>query len=350
MILTGTGIIRGLGPQDIPKIVVAGSDGGIIYSDDLVTWQGATTPHGSDVSYLYGAVTYSPQRRQFIATYTTGPTSTTLINTSNNGKTWIEQVNPSNSGTDWTGLAWSPTLRLYATCSNTGNNQYNFMTSPDGVNWTNRAAPSFSGNYYGYNKIIWSVSSSAFIAISTGGFAGASAANSSAYSTDGITWTANSSSAIFATAIAEGDSSLGAGKHVKVWKLTSNNNKVASASNVTSTWTDRSATMTSVTYNWSGVAWSPSLGLYCAVSTYGVDYGCKHVILSSDGINWTRYATGINNINLSAIAWSASLGKFIAVGGGISPYTTTMMVSTNGTTWSTITAPAGEWSSIVATS
>ena len=94
MILTGTGIIRGLGPQDIPKIVVAGSDGGIIYSDDLVTWQGATTPHGSDVSYLYGAVTYSPQRRQFIATYTTGPTSTTLINTSNNGKTWIEQVNP----------------------------------------------------------------------------------------------------------------------------------------------------------------------------------------------------------------------------------------------------------------
>ena len=103
-------------------------------------------------------------------------------------------------------------------------------------------------------------------------------------------------------------------------------------------------------YTWSGVAWSPSLALYCAVAVVGpYNYGSELVILSTTGTSWTRYSTGITNINISDIAWSASLGKFIAVGGGVVT-TVAMMQSSNGTTWSTITAPSGGWGSIVTTS
>jgi len=345
MILTGTGIIRGVGPQSIPKIVVVGHDGNIIYSDDAVTWQGATAPHSSDANYLYNSVTYSPQRRQFVAIIYDGINSTYNINTSNNGKTWIEQVIPTNT-TNWLGVAWSPTLRLYAVCSGDANNQYNFMTSPDGVNWTDRVAPIVGGNYIGYSQIIWSVSSSSFIAIGTDG----SASQNSAYSTDGITWTINTASAIKANAIAEGDSSLGSGKHVKIYRKTSTQNQAASASDVTSTWTDRTASMGGAVYDWSGVAWSPSLALYCGVASSGpLNYGCERVILSTDGINWTGYSTGLTDINIADIDWSASLGKFIAVGDGVTT-TVAMMQSSNGTTWSTITTPNGDWDSIVATS
>ena len=346
MILTGTGIIRGVGPQAIPKIVVAGQAGNIIYSDDAVTWYGATTPHGSDANYAYNSVTYSPQRRQFVAIIYNGNDSTRTINTSNDGKTWIEQVVPSNT-TGWTSVAWSPTLRLYAACAGDGI-QNNFMTSPDGVNWTNRsqnATVPFYG-YIGYSDIIWSVSSSAFIAIGTDG----SVSQNSAYSTDGINWIVNTASATKANAVAEGDSSLGAGKHVKIYRKTSTQNQVASASDVTSTWTSRTASMGGAVYDWSGVVWAPSLALYCGVASSGpLNYGCERVILSTDGINWTGYSTGLTNINIADIGWSASLGKFIAVGDGVSG-TVAMMQSSNGTTWSTITALNGDWSSIVTTS
>jgi hypothetical protein len=346
MILTGTGIIRGVGPQSIPKIVVVGHNGDIIYSDDAVTWQGATAPHSSDANYAYSAVTYSPQRRQFVAIIYDGINSTYNINTSNNGKTWIEQVIPTNT-TSWNSVAWSPTLRLYAACAGDGI-QNNFMTSPDGVNWTDRsqnATVPFYG-YIGYSKIIWSVSSSAFIAIGTDG----SDSQNSAYSTNGINWIVNTASATKGRGIAEGDSSLGAGKHVKIYRKTSTQNQASSASDVTSTWTGRTASMGGAVYDWSGVAWSPSLALYCGVASSGpLNYGCERVILSTDGINWTGYSTGLTNINIADIAWSASLGKFIAVGDGVSG-TVAMMQSSNGTTWSTITTPNGDWDSIVATS
>jgi len=346
MILTGTGIIRGVGPQSIPKIVVVGGTGNIMYSDDLVTWSAATTPHSSDANYSYISVTYSPQRRQFIAIIHNSNANTWTINTSNNGKTWIEQVIPTNTK-NWISVAWSPTLMLYAACASEAI-QNNFMTSPDGVNWTERSQNTtvpFHG-YIGYHDIIWSVSSSAFIAVGTGG----SNSQNSAYSTDGINWIVNTASANKALAIAEGDSSLGAGKHVKIYRKTSTQNQAASASDVTSTWTDRTASMGGDEYTWSGVAWSPSLALYCAVASVGpLNYGSELVILSTNGTSWTRYSTGITDIIITGIAWSASLGKFIAVGSSVVG-TVAIMVSTNGTTWSTITTPSGNWVDIIATS
>ena len=346
MILTGTGIIRGVGPQSIPKIVVVGGIGNIIYSDDAVTWSAATTPHSSDSNYSYNSVTYSPQRRQFVAIIHDINADTWTINTSNNGKTWIEQVVPSNTK-NWISVAWSPTLMLYAACASDGI-QNNFMTSPDGVNWTDRsqnATVPFHG-YIGYEDIIWSVSSSAFIAVGTGG----SASQNSAYSTDGINWIVNTTSGNKAHAVAEGDSSLGEGRNVKVYRKSTTQNFAPKASDVTSTWSSGLQSMGGNEYTWSGVAWSPSLALYCAVAVVGpYNYGSELVILSTTGTSWTRYSTGITNINISDIAWSASLGKFIAVGGGVVT-TVAMMQSSNGTTWSTITAPSGGWGSIVTTS
>jgi len=342
MILTGTGIIRGLGPQTIPKIVVVGYSGNIIYSDDLVTWSAATTPHSSDANYVYSSVTYSPQRRQFVATYFAGASATAKFNTSNNGKNWIEQVNPSTALDSWGGLAWSPTLQLYVACSQetASSNPSRFASSPDGVNWTLRSAPSFSGVYHPYGRTIWSVSSSAFIAIASG----PTTSQNSAYSTNGTSWTTNTTSATLAYSIAEGDSSLGAGKHVKVYNKSTSSFICASATDVTSTWTSRTQGMTGVAASFVGVAWSPSLALYCAISSSAV-----MSITSTDGITWSRFATGISNLNISNMTWSASLGKFIAVGSSVVG-TVAIMVSTNGTTWSTITTPSGNWVDIIATS
>ena len=55
-------------------------------------------------------------------------------------------------------------------------------------------------------------------------------------------------------------------------QVTSNNNKVASASNVTSTWTDRSATMTSVTTRHPKVIYKLIQELKCLKKkNYGVE-------------------------------------------------------------------------------
>ena len=327
----------------VAKIVVIGNSGKIIYSNDLSTWNTATTPHSSDANYTYSSVTYSPARRQFVAAYSNGGSATAKFNTSNDGITWIDQVNPTTALTSWGALAWSPTLSLYVACSQESSSATasRFASSPDGVTWTLRSAPSFSGVYHPYSRMIWSVSSSAFIAIGQG----PTTSQNSAYSTNGTSWTTNTASATLANAIAEGASSLGAGKHVKVYTKSTSSFICASATDVTSTWTSRTQAMTSVAASFLGVAWSPSLALYCAISSSAV-----MSITSTDGTTWSRSATGITALtNVSNMTWSASLAKFIAVGTGSSG-TVAIMTSTNGTTWSTVTAPTGSWNDVIATS
>ena len=104
------------------------------------------------------------------------------------------------------------------------------------------------------------------------------------------------------------------------------------------TWTSRtSATDTS----WRAVVWSPSLALFAAVSITGAS---NRVMTSSDGITWTTRTSAADN-DWHAIAWSPSLALFAAVsdtGAG-----NRVMTSTNGTAWTSRTSAAdNSWRAI----
>ncbi len=103
-------------------------------------------------------------------------------------------------------------------------------------------------------------------------------------------------------------------------------NPVMSSADGGVTWTDRvmPAGMTSAL----SVAWSPSLGLFCAVASFGI--ATKQVMTSPDGVTWTSRTVTTANASYTAIAWSDELGMFCIVGrGGVVSVTT----STDGITW-----------------
>lgn len=80
-----------------------------------------------------------------------------------------------------------------------------------------------------------------------------------------------------------------------------------------------------------GVAWSPTLSLFCAVGETG------EIQTSPDGVTWTRRTPGSAFAGtFLAIAWSDSHAKFIAVGANGEVQT-----SSNGTAWTRLSNNAG---------
>lgn len=131
---------------------------------------------------------------------------------------------------------------------------------------------------------------------------------------------------------------------------------------------------------WSGVAWSPELGLFCVVSFTGtgnrvvtsdngvlwadqtsakdvqwydvewspdltlfvaVSANSAEVMTSPDGINWTLRSAAIES---RKVKWSSSLGLFVAVDpGGTNPVQT----SPDGINWTQRTLPDQNWNDLV---
>jgi hypothetical protein len=87
---------------------------------------------------------------------------------------------------------------------------------------------------------------------------------------------------------------------------------------------------------WRDVTWSPSLAIYCAVSSNGTN----RVMTSSDGINWSLQTASLAGQWVS-ITWSESLGLFCASRTG-GEFNNPFMTSSNGTSWTTQTLPTGE--------
>ena len=102
----------------------------------------------------------------------------TLFSAGLNSITWTAQTTPNDN--NYRNIAWSPELRLFAACSNTGTLN-RIMTSPDGVNWTVQTTP----NSNNYADIIWSSELRLFIAV-----AGTGTLNMIMTSPDGVNWTA----------------------------------------------------------------------------------------------------------------------------------------------------------------
>lgn len=185
-------------------------------------------------------------------------------------------TNAAPGGHHWLAVAWSPDLHLFAAVSSDGQSSAHgwnrVMTSPDGVSWTSRDAPEATWST-DWSGITWSHEQSLFVAVGSSRIM---------TSPDGTTWTERTTPA--------GPSS------------------------------------------WQSVAWSPSLGLFAAVSYDG------GVMTSSNGVSWAP-RTSPSHI-WQEVTWSPELGRFVAVG---TDYT---MTSVDGLTW-TETNKAGAWRSIV---
>lgn len=74
------------------------------------------------------------------------------------------------------------------------------------------------------------------------------------------------------------------------------------------------------------IAWSPSLGLFCAVGSAGV------IVTSPDGVTWTARTSG-TSYNLVGVCWAAGLGLFVACGNDSGGFNAEIRTSPDGITW-----------------
>jgi hypothetical protein len=139
------------------------------------------------------------------------------VMTSPDGINWTDRNQ--SSASFWVSVCWSPDESLFVAVAYSGTNRV--MTSPDGINWTDRNASSASG----WRNVCWSPDLGLFVAVA--GFG----TNRVMTSPDGINWT------------------------------------------------DRNASSAS---GWISVCWSPDESLFVAVAQLGT----KRIMVSSDGIDW----------------------------------------------------------------
>jgi hypothetical protein len=224
----------------------------------------------------------------------------------------------------WIGIAWSPTLGLFAAVAQGGTGN-RVMTSPDGINWTSRTSAA-DNDWLG---IAWSPTLGLFAAVAETG-----AGNRVMTSPDGINWTLRTSAADNDWTGIDWSSSLGLFAAVAV---SGTGNRVMTSPDGIN-WTLRTSAADN---DWTDIAWSPELGLFAAVSANGLG---NRVMTSPDGINWTLRTSAANN-NWAAIAWSPTLGLFAAVahtGAG-----NLVMTSPDGINWTPRTSAANNiWSDI----
>jgi hypothetical protein len=153
-------------------------------SPDGTTW---TSRNGAGTQGLqWGTVIWAPSIGKLVALAINIDASSFQVQTSTNGTSWTEQTAANGSAVAWYACAWSPDLSLFVAVGSGGTASHQFMTSPDGVTWTSRTAPSSEG----WSGVYWSHVLQLFVAVNSSG-----STNTYSTSTDGITW---SSPGIFA--------------------------------------------------------------------------------------------------------------------------------------------------------
>jgi len=191
-------------------------------------------------------------------------------------RTWTIRTIPSEflGGTVY-GIAWSPSLRIFAVVGYGANNK-RAMYSYDGINWSlGSINTSFNIANLACKSICWSPERSMFVAL-----VGENGAPSNNYkvmtSYDGINWTER-----------------------------------AVPNSQRSNW-------------WAHICWSPELGIFVAVA----DTGNYKIMTSPDGIDWTTILLwGVDR--LSSVCWSAQLGIFVT----INLYGSAVYTSKDGSSW-----------------
>lgn len=239
------------------------------YSDNLgVSWSNSTL--STTQNWGDNTLTWSPQLGLFACAIVAGGSESTAVMTSPNGIAWTTRSAPSGSSTNtWRGGCWAPGLGLFVMV---GEGTYRVMTSPDGITWTARTAASASR----WADVAWSSSLNLLVACAYGG--------QIMTSPDGINWTS----------------------------------RTAANSNA-----------------WGAIAWSPQLSLFCCVAQSGTG---NRVQTSPDGINWTA-RTSAADLGWGSLKWNAYLGLFAAV--AAENTSNSCMTSPDGITWTTRTVPTG---------
>lgn len=83
--------------------------------------------------------------------------------------------------------------------------------------------------------------------------------------------------------------------------------------------------------NWTGVDWSPTLGLFAAINSNNTN----KIATSPDGITWTRRLTG-SAFSGRCMTWCSGLNKFIA-GSSAGSTTSRFLTSPDGLAWTLVT-------------
>lgn len=262
-----------------------------------------TTNNWASVAYGNGV---------FVAVGTaSGNGATNVFAISKDGKNWSQVVVP--QAALWTAVAYG--AGLFCAFGNGSGTTY-LLTSPDGINWTARAAPGFAPNA---GCVVWNGSV----------FAGIQSGNGNAFSSpDGIIWTARTLPG--ATAWSGLAWCAGAAKFVAI--ASASNQSATSPDGIT--WTSR--TLPASTFK-AIAANSTTFVIPMASSS-----PAPAVYTSTDGINWTARATPGLGYSTNAIVWGD--GVFVTSGKDSS----TALVSYDGASWSEKAIPASTalWSSM----
>lgn len=221
------------------------------------------------------------------------------------------------SGSDARKIIYAPSLKLYAVASDSGSST-DITTSPDGFNWTGRAA---SGPFF---DITWSTSLSLFVAVGNSGIIKSSP--------DGITWTSHT------------DPNSGATYHGVIYSTTaskfvavSSDGKVATSPDGL-TWTAQTPSAAN--------AWYALADNGTVIVAVGQTSGAANQVMTSpDGVTWTARTASSNR------QWaSVTFGNSLFVASSIDGTANAIMTSPDGTTWTTRTTDGGgspAWNQVI---
>jgi len=321
MILTGVGIIRGIGPSPTPTSPLAVAVGNMSGSIGIVNWYSTNVSNwvysAMASNYLWRGVEWSPNLGIFCA-ISDRSNGTDCVQTSTDGINWTTATSVPANVLIWSDICWSPQLGLFCAVGYSASIASKAMTSPDGLTWTIQTVP----NNNKWQRVCWSQTLGLFCAVSPTTQAGGTTTSGVMTSPDGITWTARTTTAAWKLDRIEWSPNLG------LFCVTGADNTFILTSPDGINWTSR--TLPSGTPNFNSIAWSPPLGLFCIVGNSG------YVCTSSDGITWTTGSSG-NSWAWQDICWSYSLNRFAAVGSsgpnGAGATFYSAMYSTDGITW-----------------
>ena len=275
-----------------------------------ITWTART----SAADLLWTGIAWSPSLALFAAVAADGTGS--QIMTSSNGTSWTIRSH-SGSSRVFTGICWSPDLSIFcAVANNDGGlpvaNQV--ITSTDGTNWTNRTAAQNND----WSRVCWAPEINLFCAVATDG------ASRVMTSPDGVTWTVRTAAAAnqWRSVCWSSDLLL----FVAVAQSGVGNRVMTSPDGIT--WTSRTSAEDNT---WYDVTWSSELALFCAVSADGV----TRVMTSPDGTTWTGRTAAAANQWLGVI-WVSAWSLFVAVS---NTGTDRCMTSPDGITWTANATP-----------
>lgn len=183
-LITGAGaniISSAYSPTLNRYVAIRGSAPLLQYSNDGLTWTTATCPMTSPQDVIWAG-------GKFVAIGVLTTTAQYAAMVSTDGITWSNSTTTNMIG-NWDKIGYSSSLGLYVAVYPTSvvNDKNTIMTSPDGLVWTRRTAPTDGG----YTNVRWCSGLSKFVASAVLGNNGRPA-----YSSNGTTWTTTSLSSV----------------------------------------------------------------------------------------------------------------------------------------------------------